>query len=264
MLSNGFYVAGIDMGTAFAKVVVLNGYGIISSRVLPAGKNYLETAEKVMQAALNKTGVNMTDIASIVATGNGAANVSFACQQVSDMSCQARWARHVFPSTMAVIDIGSQSTKVIKLDEQGRMKEFITNEKCAAGNGRFLQVIAYVLGVPLDEIGPLSLKSEKVVKFTNSCAVFVESEVISRVAEQQKKEDILAGVHASIAAKVASLVQRIRSEGKHVLAGGGARNIGLVRSIKEKLDCPLLVPDEPQLTAALGAAFIAWDGLQQE
>ncbi|MFH2046326.1 MAG: acyl-CoA dehydratase activase [Pseudomonadota bacterium] len=255
------YLAGIDMGTAFIKVVILNKDNIVFSRAMPSGKCYKETAEKIMQAALEKVGLVMTDIAEIVATGYGAGNVSFASRQISDMSCQVRGARYLFPSAQAVIDIGSQSTKVIKLDEEGRMKEFIANEKCAAGNGRFLQVLARVLGVTLDDLGSISLKAEKEVKFTTSCAVFVESEVISRVAEQQKKEDIVAGAHASIANKVANLVLRIRPEGDCVLTGGGALNIGLVKSLKEKLDCLLFIPKEPQINAALGEALNARDSL---
>jgi predicted CoA-substrate-specific enzyme activase len=261
MSVNNYYVAGIDMGTAFVKVVVLNKEKIVSSLVMPSGKSYKETAEKIMKAAIEKAGLGRSDIAYIASTGHGAANVAFASRQLSDMSCQVRGARYFFPSARAVIDIGSQSTKVIKLDEEGRMKDFIANEKCAAGNGRFLQVLARVLGVTLDDLGPLSLKAGKEVKFTTSCAVFVESEVISRVAEQQKKEDIVAGAHASIAAKVASLMLRIRPEGDCVLSGGGALNIGLVKSLKDKLDCSLFILDQPQINAALGAALNARDSL---
>lgn len=249
------------MGTAFIKVVILNKENILTGLVMPSGKNYKETAEKIMQSALEKAGLKMQDISAITATGYGSANAPFADKKLSEMSCQVRGARHIFPSARTVIDIGSQSTKVIRLDGQGRMKDFVANEKCAAGNGRFLQVLARVLGLKLDDLGPLSLKAEKEVKFTTSCAVFVESEVISRVAEQQKKEDILAGAHASIASKVASLVQRIGSEGDCVLTGGGALNVGLVKSIKDKLDCPLFIPEEPQIIAALGAALNARDSL---
>ena len=170
----------------------------------------------------------------------------------------------MLPSARAIIDVGGQSTKVIKLDEAGRAVDFVVSEKCAAGSGRFLQVIARVLGVPLEEIGPLSLKATKVVKLTTSCAVFSESEAISRIAEGENKEDILAGVHAAIASKIVSLVERARTDGDCSITGGGAKDIGLVKAVEEKIACRLLVPEEPQITAALGAALIAWDRAREK
>jgi len=193
------YVAGIDIGAAFSKAVILGDGKIVSYQIMPSGKNYRETAEKVLQAALDKAGLSRQDLINILATGYGAATVSFANQQVTEISCQARGIKHLLPSARAIIDVGGQSTKVIKLDEDGRAVDFVVSEKCAAGSGRFLQVIARVLGVPLEDIGQLSLKAKKVVKLTTSCAVFSESEAISRVAEGETKEDILAGVQSAIA-----------------------------------------------------------------
>lgn len=258
------YVAGIDIGAAFSKAVILSEGRVVAYHVMPSGKNYRETAEKVMQAALDKARLGRQDIALTMATGYGAANVPFASQQVTEISCQARGIKHIFPSARTVIDVGGQSTKVIKLDEAGRAVDFVISEKCAAGSGRFLQVIARVLGVPLEEIGPLSLQAKKVVKLTTSCAVFTESEAISRIAEGEKKEDILAGVHAAIASKVVSLVERARTEGDCAITGGGAKDIGLVKAVEEKIACRLLVPEEPQITAALGAALRAWDRTREK
>ncbi len=258
------YTAGIDIGAAFSKSLILNEKEIVSYHVMPSGKNYRETAEEVMQNALDKAELKIKDIASILATGYGASNVFFAGQQATEILCQARGIRQIFPSVRTVIDIGGQSTKVIKLDEDGLTKDFVVSEKCAAGSGRFLQVIARVLGMPLEDIGPFSLKAEKVVKFTTKCAVFAESEVISRIAEGEKKEDILAGVHAAIATKVASLVKKIRFEADCAITGGGAKDIGLVKTAEEKIAIKLLAPEEPQVTAALGAALIARGKLKEK
>ena len=258
------YVAGIDIGAAFSKAVILSEGRVVAYHVMPSGKNYRETAEKVMQAALDKARLGRQDIALTLATGYGAANVSFASQQVTEISCQARGIKHLLPSAGAIIDVGGQSTKVIKIDEVGRAVDFVVSEKCAAGSGRFLQVIARVLGVPLEEIGPLSLKAKKAVKLTTSCAVFSESEAISRIAEGENKEDILAGVHNAIASKVVSLVERARTDGDCAITGGGAKDIGLVKAVEEKIACRLLVPEEPQITAALGAALIAWDRTREK
>lgn len=257
------YVAGIDSGAAYSKAVILGDGTMVSYHVMPSGNNYRGTAREVFQIALDKAGLKLPEIALIVSTGYGAANVPFEKEQITEISCQARAIGHLFPSARTVIDIGGQSTKIIKLDKQGRPADFMVNEKCAAGSGRFLQVIARVLGVPLEEIGPLSLKAKKVVKFTTSCAVFTESEAVSRVAEGAKKEDILAGVHNAIAIKVATMVERVRMEKDCVITGGGAKDIGLVKSVEENTACKLLVPPEPQITAALGAALIAWDRVKQ-
>lgn len=258
------YVAGIDIGASFSKAVILNEDGVSSYSVMPSGKNYRETAEAVFAAALDQARLRREDVSMTLSTGYGAANVSFAGEQMTEISCQARGTSHLFPSARTVIDLGGQSTKVIKLDEAGRAIDFVVNEKCAAGSGRFLQVIARVLGLPLEELGPLSLQARKVVKFTTSCAVFAESEVISRIAEGETKEDILAGVHAAIATKIANLVERARMEKDCVLTGGGAKDQGLVKSIQETIACPLLVPSEPQGTAALGAALFARDRARQK
>jgi predicted CoA-substrate-specific enzyme activase len=155
------------------------------------------------------------------------------------------------------VDIGGQFSKVFRVDERGRVTAFLQSEKCAAGSGRFLQVIAHVLKVGLEEIGPLSLKSKNRVNFNTGCAVFAETEAVSRVAEGEAVEDILAGVHYALAAKVQNLVERMGIEMDCALIGGGAKDIGLVRSIEEVLGVGLLVPGEPQLIAALGAALIA-------
>ena len=251
------YVAGIDIGSAFSKAVVIAKSEVISYHVIPSGGNYKLTADEVAGEALTKANLSFEDIDYTVATGYGASNVPFSNQVVTDISCQSRGIFYLFPSARTVIDIGGQFTKVFKVDDRGKATAFLLSEKCAAGSGRFLQVIARVLQIDLEDIGELSLRSQSRVDFNTGCAVFAESEAISRVAEGASKEDILAGLHSALAAKIQTMVERIGIEPDYALVGGGAKDIGLVKSIEERLGSSLLVPEEPQIVAALGAALIA-------
>lgn len=251
------YVAGIDIGSAFSKAVVMAENKIIACQVKPSGGNYRLTAEQVMGEALTKAKLSLNDIDYTVATGYGAASVSFSREAASDISCLARGVHYLFPTARTAVDIGGMFTRVFRLDGQGRATAFLLSEKCAAGSGRFLQVIAKVLQVDLKDIGELSLKSRNRVDFNTGCAVFAESEAVSRIAEGVAKEDILAGLHRTLAAKVQTLLERLGVEPDCALVGGGAKDIGLVKSIEESLGCSLLVPDEPQIIAALGAALVA-------
>ena len=254
------YTAGIDIGSVFTKVVIW-GDGLIASHTLPSGGDYKLTANKALKGALAKAGKSAEDIAYTVATGYGAANVPSADETITEISCQAKGVSHLFPSARTAIDIGGQFTRVFKVDGRGRATAFVLSEKCAAGSGRFLQVIARVLQIDVGEIGALSLKSQKRVDFNTGCAVFAESEAISRIAEGAAREDILAGIHRAMAAKTSNLVQRVGLEPDCAIIGGGARDIGLVRSIEETLELSLLVPEEPQIVSALGAALIAREKL---
>ncbi len=252
------YVIGIDIGSVFSKALIL-GDTVISYAIMPSGKNYRDTAKTVLNETLQKSGLTRQDISLILPTGCGAENVSGASKPVTEITCQARGVRHLFPCVRTIIDMGGQSTNVTKLDAKGIVCDFAVSERCAAGSGRFLQIIARVLDLPFSELGPHSLRSNKVVQFTTGCAVFTESEVISRIAEGERKEDILAGVHAAIAAKVLNLVDRVGKEPEFVITGGVAKDIGLVKSVEDRLGFQLSVPEASQITAALGAAFLARD-----
>jgi len=251
------YVAGVDIGSAFSKAVIMAENKIIAYQVKPSGGNYKRAAEQVTKGALTKAKLSLKNIDYVAATGYGAANVSFSRETASDISCLARGVHYLFPTARTAIDVGGQFTRVFKLDDRGRPTAFLLSEKCAAGSGRFLQVIAKVLQIDLEDIGELSLKSRNRVDFNTGCAVFAESEAVSRIAEGAAKEDILAGVHRALAAKVQTMVERLGVEPDCALVGGGAKDIGLVKSIEESLGCRLLVPDEPQIVAALGAALLA-------
>ena len=248
---------GIDIGSVTGKGVITKNGDVAAYHVVSSGINYGTAAEKVREELLAKAKLSPEDIAYTIASGYGARNVYFASEKSADMVCSARGVNHVFPLARAIIDVGGQSTQVTRIDERGRVVNFVVSEKCASGSGRFLQVIANVLRMDLEDIGPLSLKSENPVTFTTGCAVFGESEAITRVCEGVSREDILAGVHGSLADKVSALVSRIGFEAQCALIGGGGLDVGLIKSIEEKLQIHLLVPAQPQIIVALGAALLA-------
>jgi (R)-2-hydroxyacyl-CoA dehydratese activating ATPase len=251
------YYAGVDIGSAFIKAVLVSHKQIMVSRIAVSGGNYKETARRVLDEALSKAGVSLEELSGIVVTGIGAESAPFPARQVSDVSCQAVGCRSFFPSARIVIDIGGQFTKAAKLTPKGRIANFLMSEKCATGSGRFLQVIARILRINIEDIGPLSMKSQMPVEFSTNCAVFAESETVSRIAEGARMEDILAGVHRAMAAKVAMLVKGLKMEPDVVLTGGGGEDAGLVLAVSEALGVNVLVPEHPRLTAALGAARLA-------
>jgi predicted CoA-substrate-specific enzyme activase len=248
---------GIDIGSATTKGVITKNGELVAQHLLPSGTDYKMAAEKLREELLAEASLSQEEIAYTVATGRGANNVLFADQQVADIICCARGINNIFPSVRTVIDVEDQSSQVIRIDAEGRVVNFTSSEKCAAGSGRFLQVIANVLRIDPKDIGPLSLQSKNPVTFTTGCAVFGETEAISRVAEGNSKEDILAGVHKALAEKISALVERLGLEEQYAITGGGGLDIGLIKAIEGKLGIRLLVPPYPQLVTALGAAIIA-------
>lgn len=249
--------AGVDMGSAFIKAVLVNQKKNMAFGIRASGGHYKETAGSVLEEVCSQAGLSREQLSGIVVTGVGAESAPFSARVVSDISCQARGCRTLFPSARTVIDIGGQFTRAVRLTPQGRVADFLISEKCAAGSGRFLQVMARILQIEWEAIGPLSLKSERPVEFSTNCAVFAESETVSRLAEGARPEDLLAGVHRAMAAKVAMLAKRLKMEPEVVLTGGGAEDAGLVRAVSEALGLEVLVPGNPRVTAALGAACLA-------
>lgn len=248
---------GIDIGSETTKGVIISDGKPVAYHLLPSGFNYRMAAERLRKELLAKAGLSPESIAFTVATGPGSGNVPFSDQQVTDIRCCAKGISHIFPAVRTVIDLQGQSSQVIRLGDGGQVINFAVSEKCASGSGRFLHVIANVLQLKLDDIGPLSLKSSSPVTFTTGCAVFGESEAVTRVAEGISKEDILAGVHKALADKISALVDRVGLEEQCAVSGGGGLNVGLVKSIEDKLGVKLLVPPQPQLVTALGAAVLA-------
>ncbi len=248
---------GIDIGSGTSKGAITKNGKPEAYYFLPSQANYRVAALKLREELLAKAGLSPEDITYTIATGYGANSVPFSNQQITDIRCCARGISSIFPSVRTVIDVQGMSSQVIRLNEAGQVTDFVVSEKCAAGSGRFLEIIANVLRIDLKEIGPLSLRSQNPVTFTTSCAVFGESEAISRVAEGISKEDIVAGVHKALANKVSALVNRVGLGEGCAISGGGGLNVGLVKSIEEELGLRLLVPPQPQLITALGAAIIA-------
>jgi predicted CoA-substrate-specific enzyme activase len=247
----------VDIGSAFIKAVLINQKQTVAYEILSSEGRYAENARKVLDQVLTKGRVALGRLSGIVVTGIGAESAPFQAHQFSDISCQAAGCRFLFPSAHTVVDIGGQFTRALKLTPQGRVADFLMSEKCATGSARFLQVIARILRIKVEDIGPLSLKSQRPVEFSTNCAVFAESETISRIAEGARMEDILAGVHRAMAAKVAVLIKGLKMERDVVLTGGGGEDKGLVSAVSEALGVDVLVPEQPRLTAALGAARLA-------
>jgi len=255
------YVLGIDIGSASSKGIVLGDQGALGSFECPSGGDYKLTAERIRKELFSRTSISADDISRTVATGYGSKLVPFADEAKPDIVCHAKGVCSLLPSVRTVIDVGDLYTKVFRIDGRGRVHNFLLSGKCAGGSGRILQVIAKVLRVKVEEIGELSLKSKKRVDFNTGCAVFAESEAISRISQEVTKEDLLAGIHRALTAQINSLAERMGVERDVAMVGGGARNVGLVQALKEIRGHDILVPPRPHLTAALGAAIIAMENL---
>jgi predicted CoA-substrate-specific enzyme activase len=256
-------VLGIDIGSASSKGVALSDHKLRGSFECPSGGDFKLAADRIRKELLSQIGKSEVDILRTVATGFGSKLVTFADEEKPDIVCQGKGVFSLLPSVKTVIDVGDLYTKVLRIDGQGSVHNFLLSGKCAGGSGRILQVIAKVLQVKVEEIGELSLKSKKRVEFNTGCAVFAESEVISRLSQEVTKEDLVAGLHRALAAQIDSLAERMGVERDVAMVGGGARDVGLVLALKEIRGHDILVPQNPHMTAALGASIIAMESLGQ-
>jgi predicted CoA-substrate-specific enzyme activase len=256
------FVLGIDIGSAASKGVAFGGQNALGSFECPSGGDFKLTAERIRRELLSQAGISENDISRTVATGFGSKSVTFADEVKPDIFCHGKGVSSLLPSVKTVIDVGDLYTKVLRIDGQGGVHNFLLSGKCAGGSGRILQVIAKVLQVKVEEIGELSLRSKNRVEFNTGCAVFAESEAISRLSQEVKKEDLLAGIHRALGAQIDSLAERIGVELDVAMVGGGARDVGLVQALKEIRGHDILVPQNPHMTAALGAAIIATESLK--
>ncbi len=257
------YVLGIDIGSAQSKGICLGDRGLLGSFECPSGGDFKLTAERIRKELFFQTRISPQDISRTVATGYGSKLVSFANEIKPDIVCHAKGVASLLPSVRTVIDVGDLYTKVLRMDGQGSMHNFLMSGKCAGGSGRILLVIAKVLQIKVEEIGELSLRSRKRVEFSTGCAVFAESEAISRLSQEVGKEDLLAGIHRALAAQINSLAERLGVEEDVAMVGGGARDVGLVQALKEIRGHDILVPQRPHMTAALGAAIMAMESLRK-
>src|SRR5512138_561954 len=254
------YAAGVDVGSTQTKAVVVDEEGSIAGRALiGTGANVIRAAEEAFAAALAEGNLREEEVEYVVGTGYGRYKVTFGNTQVTEISCHGRGAVHMFPNTRTVVDMGGQDTKAIRVSPSGEIVDFCMNDKCAAGTGRFLGAAANALSIPLDELGPTALRGERPVKITTTCTVFAESEVLSWLGKGKKIEDILLGVHQSIAARSAGLLRRVGVEEEVTFTGGVARNLAMIRTLEERLGVHLNVGEESHYMGALGAALFALD-----
>jgi predicted CoA-substrate-specific enzyme activase len=252
------YAAGIDVGSTQTKGIIIDQERRIVARALGmTGANVTRAGQNCFNEALKLANLKREDVHYIVGTGYGRYKVTFGDAQITEISCHARGAKYLFPNTRTVIDMGGQDAKGIKVGDDGEVKDFVMNDKCAAGTGRFLANAAEALLLGLDDIGEISLKAKNPVRLTTVCTVFVESDIMSYLAQNKKVEDILGGVHSAIAARTISLVRRVGIEPEVTFTGGVSRNLGMVRGLEEKLGIPLNVSPDSHFVGALGASLFA-------
>ena len=254
------YGAGVDVGSTQTKAVIVGqDRRIVGRALIDTGADVSRAAERAFLQALENAGLPREAVGYVVGTGYGRYKVTFGDAQVTEITCHARGAHSLHPATRTVIDMGGQDTKAIKVGPDGSVLDFSMNDKCAAGTGRFLVAAADVMGLSLGEIGERSLLARNPVRLTSVCTVFVESDIMSYLAQKKSVEDILGGVHKAIATRTMSLVRRVGVEPEVTFTGGVSRNIGMVRGLEAVLGMPVNVSPEGHYMGALGAALFAFE-----
>ena len=235
---------------------------MVTGVILPTGAGAAVGAERALEQALEQAGLQRSDIDAIVTTGYGRTAIQDGDKSITEITCHARGAHYLDPSVRTVIDIGGQDSKVIRLDENGAVVNFVMNDKCAAGTGRFLEMMARTMEMNLDEMSKAGLKYKEDITISSMCTVFAESEVVSLIADNHSAADIVHGLNQSVAAKTAALASRAGAKGPYMMTGGVARNRGVTEALEARLGAPLWLPPEPDLCGALGAALFALDSIQ--
>ena len=255
------YAAGVDVGSTQTKAVVIDeDRRIVGRALVDTGANVVAAAQHAFDDALQDGGLDEKEVEYVIGTGYGRYRVTFGNEQVTEISCHGRGAVQMFPNTRTVIDMGGQDTKAIKVSPQGEIVDFCMNDKCAAGTGRFLGAAATALEMPLSELGPKALESKRPVRISTTCTVFAESEVLSWLGKGKRIEDILWGVHQSIASRSVALLRRVGLEDEITFTGGVTKNVGMIKAIEERLEAKLNVnPEDGHYIGALGAALFALD-----
>lgn len=259
--------AGVDLGSLTAKAVIFQGGAeekILAYSVIPVGVSPADTARKVIEDALQKIGLKFQDLEYIVATGYGRVVVSFAQRNITEISCHAKGASWLFPEARTILDMGGQDCKAIRCDARGKVTNFLMNDKCAAGAGRSMEVMAKVVREPLESIGKLSLQiMDKPATVSSTCVLFARTEARGLLRKGTHKNDILAGVCDGLVSRVLLLLGRVGVEPALVISGGIAKNVGVVQRVEEKLGVKAKISTEPQIVGALGAALFARDALER-
>ena len=257
------YVLGIDSGSTSTNAVIMDqNRKIVAFSVVRTGAKSGESADRILKEVLDKASLKREDISWIVSTGYGRVSIDFADENVTEISCHGKGAHYFNPKIRTILDIGGQDSKAIKLSETGDVSDFVMNDKCAAGTGRFLEMIARSLEVSLDELGAIALESKEKIEITSMCSVFAESEVISLIAQNKEKADIANGVCGAIANKAFGLLRRVGLEPDFMMTGGVAKNPGVVRAVEEKIGSKLYICEEPEIVGATGAALYALEQME--
>ena len=260
-------VVGVDVGSTNTKLVLMEDSQVLAAEVRATGASCRGTAHALLAAALRSSRRASSEITYVVSTGYGRKLVDFANDTVSEILANARgaiWLRRGDPPIQTIVDVGGQDSKVISVDGSGRVVNFAMNDKCAAGTGRFLEVASRILEVDLDRLAELSLRSTKRLEISSVCTVFAESEVVSLISRGERVEDIVAGLHRSVASRVNGLIATVGLQEAVFFDGGPALNRGLVKAFEEELGVSLIVPDSPQIVTAVGAALAAGDSLSEK
>jgi predicted CoA-substrate-specific enzyme activase len=251
------YFAGVDLGSTVTKAVIIDESGkICASAQRHTGAEHRTLAGRVMAEALKGCGITLAQVDYVVATGYGRINVPFADRQITELSCHARGVAQQFPAVRIAIDIGGQDSKVLSIKD-GKLLDFAMNDKCAAGTGRFLEVLAGAAGLKVEELGAISARARGKVPVNSPCTVFIRQEVAEHLSQSVPVEEIVAGLHEAIAGRVAQMARRFKIEPEVVFTGGVAQNSGVVKALEANLSCRIEVPPEPLLSGAFGAALLA-------
>jgi (R)-2-hydroxyacyl-CoA dehydratese activating ATPase len=262
---SGAHVMGVDFGSTTGKAVIIDEHAhVVGAAVSAQGAVSDAGVREAMDEALAQAGLAERQIARAVSTGYGRRMLDIADRTITEITCHARGAVEMVPEAKLVIDIGGQDSKVIAIDPNGLVAQFVMNDRCAAGTGKFLETLADALGVTLDEMGPMALQATEELPISAMCATFATTEVIGLLAEGAGKVDILGGVHAAVAKRTVGMVSRVGRREPIVMTGGVARNVAAVRKLEQALGTELILPDHPQLAGALGAALFALDDFRQE
>ena len=257
--------AGVDIGSLTGKALILEDHNIMSWSLIPTNPDPNVTVKKAIDIALEKAHLSISDMDYVVSTGYGRLTVPFAQRNITEISCHAKGAHWFFPEVRTILDMGGQDCKAIRCDDTGKVTNFAMNDKCAAGAGRSMEVMADLLQLPLDDLGQLSLEIvEAEVPISNTCVVFAKSEALSHLRRGKNKSDILAGVCEALATRVYSLMKRVGIESEFVISGGIAKNIGIVKRLTDKTGLTPRIAFEPQIVGALGAALFAQEILERE
>lgn len=257
------YSGGVDVGSTQTKAVIIDDkLDIVARCIVDTGANVIEAAKNAFEAALSAGNIPRNAVRYVVGTGYGRYKVTFGDKQVTEISCHGRGAVHMFPGTRTVLDMGGQDSKAIRVKDDGEIVDFCMNDKCAAGTGRFLGAAAKALGMTLDDLGPTAMRSNKPVKISTTCTVFAEAEVLSWLGKGKSVEDILWGVHKSIATRSFGLLRRVGVLDEITFTGGVANNPGMIKALEEALDRTLNVSKDSHYMGALGAALFAMDAVR--